>query len=240
MRLNKLDHFVRDLYQDADVTDPEIIDVMEETRSHLEQSMRDLMIQGYSEEEATKLAMYRYGSKEHVDQLLTWVYRKERTFASWLLRIGISFATATILCFICTMMLSQHQSLAYADAFYGNERSIEVYERILEDHLLLVSISGQDTVSSRDFTIHKSIWLPELFISHGMYLIDEKHLTTTESFDVTKFGAVLALIGMTIYLVTSVIWSIIKLYHAGRLHLLSIISVVFFNVLGYWFWTLRK
>ncbi|WP_214804798.1 MULTISPECIES: hypothetical protein [unclassified Exiguobacterium] len=240
MRLNKLDHFVRDLYQDADVTDPEIIDVMEETRSHLEQSMRDLMIQGYSEEEATKLAMYRYGSKEHVDQLLTWVYRKERTFASWLLRIGISIATATILCFIGTMMLSQHQSLAYADAFNGNERSIEAYERILEDHLLLVSISGQDAASSRDFTIHKSIWLPELFISHGMYLIDEQHLTTTESFDVTKFGAVFALIGMTIYLVTSVIWSIIKLYHAGRLHLLSIVSVVFFNVLGYWFWALRK
>jgi hypothetical protein len=73
-----------------------------------------------------------------------------------------------------------------------------------------------------------------------MYLIDEQHLTTTESFDVTKFGAVLALIGMTIYLVTSVIWSIIKLHHAGRLHLLSIVSVVFFNVLGYWFWALRK
>ncbi len=240
MRLNKLDHFVRDLYQDADVTNPEIIDVMEETRSHLEQSMRDLMIQGCSEEEATKLAMYRYGSKEHVDQLLTWVYRKERTFASWLLRIGISIATATILCFIGTMIWSQHQSLAYADAFYSNERSIEAYERLLEDHLLLVSISGQDAASSRDFTIHKSIWLPELFISHGMYLIDEQHLTTTESFDVTKFGAVFALIGMTIYLVTSVIWSIIKLYHAGRLHLLSIVSVVFFNVLGYWFWALRK
>ncbi len=240
MRLNKLDHFVHDLYQDADVTDPEIIDVMEETRSHLEQSVRDLMIQGYSEEEATKLAMYRYGSKEHVDQLLTWVYRKERTFASWLLCIGISIATAAILCFIGTMIWSQHQSLAYADAFYGNERSIEAYERILEDHLLLVSISGQDAASSRDFTIHKSIWLPELFTSHGMYLVDEQHLTTTESFDVTKFGAVLALIGMTIYLVTSVIWSIIKLYHAGRLHLLSIISVVFFNVLGYWFWALRK
>lgn len=240
MRLNKLDHFVRDLYQDADVTDPEIIDVMEETRSHLEQSMRDLMIQGYSEEEATKLAMYRYGSKEHVDQLLTWVYRKERTFASWLLRIGISIAAATILFFIGTMIWSQHQSLAYANAFYGNERSIEAYERLLEDHLLLVSISGQDAASSRDFTIHKSIWLPELFISHGMYLIDEQHLTTTESFDVTKFGAVLALIGMTIYLVTSVIWSIIKLHHAGRLHLLSIVSVVFFNVLGYWFWALRK
>ncbi|WP_294741828.1 hypothetical protein [uncultured Exiguobacterium sp.] len=240
MRLNKLDHFVHDLYQDADVTDPEIIDVMEETRSHLEQSVRDLMIQGYSEEEATKLAMYRYGSKEHVDQLLTWVYRKERTFASWLLRIGISIAAATIVFFIGTIMLSQHQSLTYADAFYGNERSIEVYERLLEDHLLLVSISGQDAASSRDFTIHKSIWLPELFISHGMYLIDEQHLTTTESFDVTKFGAVLALIGMTIYLVTSVIWSIIKLHHAGRLHLLSIVSVVFFNVLGYWFWALRK
>ncbi|MFL0200484.1 hypothetical protein ACHFI2_07675 [Exiguobacterium acetylicum] len=240
MRLNKLDHFVRDLYQDADVTDPEIIDVMEETRSHLEQSVRDLMIQGYSEEEATKLAMYRYGSKEHVDQLLTWVYRKERTFASWLFRIGISIAAAAILCFIGTMIWSQHQSLAYADAFYGNERSIEAYERILEDHLLLVSISGQDAASSRDFTVHRSIWLPELFTSHGLYLIDEQHLTTTESFDVTKFGAVLALIGMTIYLVTSVIWSIIKLYHAGRLHLLSIISVVFFNVLGYWFWALRK
>ncbi|KQS18684.1 hypothetical protein ASF99_02005 [Exiguobacterium sp. Leaf187] len=240
MRLNKLDHFVHDLYQDADVTDPEIIDVMEETRSHLEQSVRDLMIQGYSEEEATKLAMYRYGSKEHVDQLLTWVYRKERTFASWLLRIGISIAAATILCFIGTMIWSQHQSLTYADAFYSNESSIEAYERLLEDHLLLVSISGQDAASSRDFTIHKSIWLPELFISHGMYLIDEQHLTTTESFDVTKFGAVLALIGMTIYLVTSVIWSIIKLHHAGRLHLLSIVSVVFFNVLGYWFWALRK
>ena len=240
MRLNKLDHFVRDLYQDADVTDTEIIDVMEETRSHLEQSMRDLMIQGYSEAEATKLAMYRYGSKEHVDQLLTWVYRKERTFASWLLCIGISIAAATILCFIGTMMLSQYQSLAYADAFYGNERSIEAYERILEDHLLLVSISGQDVSSSRDFTIHKTIWLPELFISHGMYLIDEQHLTTTESFDVTKFGAVLALVGLTIYLVTSIIWSVIKLYHAGRLHLLSILSVVFFNIFGYWFWALRK
>lgn len=238
--MNKLDHFVHDLYQDADVTDPEIIDVMEETRSHLEQSVRDLMIQGYSEEEATKLAMYRYGSKEHVDQLLTWVYRKERTFASWLLRIGISIATATILFFIGTMMLSQHQSLAYANAFYGNERSIESYERILEEHLLLISNSGQDVSSSRDFTVHRSIWLPELFTSHGMYLIDEQHLTKTESFDVTKFGAVLALVGLTIYLVTSIIWSVIKLYHAGRLHLLSIVSVVFFNIFGYWFWALRK
>lgn len=238
--MNKLDHFVHDLYQDADVTDPEIIDVMEETRSHLEQSVRDLMIQGYSEGEATKLAMYRYGSKEHVDQLLTWVYRKERTFASWLLRIGISIATATILFFIGTMMLSQHQSLAYANAFYGNERSIESYERILEEHLLLISISGQDVSSSREFTVHRSIWLPELFTSHGMYLIDEQHLTKTESFDVTKFGAVLALVGLTIYLVTSIIWSVIKLYHAGRLHLLSIVSVVFFNIFGYWFWALRK
>lgn len=238
--MNKLDHFVHDLYQDADVTDPEIIDVMEETRSHLEQSVRDLMIQGYSEGEATKLAMYRYGSKEHVDQLLTWVYRKERTFASWLLRIGISIATATILFFMGTMMLSQHQSLAYANAFYGNERSIESYERILEEHLLLISISGQDVSSSREFTVHRSIWLPELFTSHGMYLIDEQHLTKTESFDVTKFGAVLALVGLTIYLVTSIIWSVIKLYHAGRLHLLSIVSVVFFNIFGYWFWALRK
>ncbi|WP_410503036.1 hypothetical protein RIF24_07270 [Exiguobacterium acetylicum] len=240
MRLNKLDHFVHELYQDADTTDPEIIDVIEETRSHLEQSVRDLMIQGHSEEEATKLAMYRYGNKEHVDQILTWVYRKERTFASWVLQIGISVAAVSILFFIGTIILSQQQSLSYANAIYDSERSIESYEHILEDNLLLLSISGQDATSSRDFTVHRSIWLPELFTSHGIYLIDEQHLTTTESFDVTKFGAVLALIGVTIYLVTSIIWSVIKLYHAGRLHLLSIVSVIVFNVLGYWFWSLRK
>ncbi|ALF10891.1 hypothetical protein BCV53_13190 [Parageobacillus thermoglucosidasius] len=62
----------------------------EETRIHLNESIKELMMDGYTENDAFRIAVERFGGSEQAEKLIALMQIRQRTFANWLLAIGVS------------------------------------------------------------------------------------------------------------------------------------------------------
>jgi len=237
--LNKVEIFLNDIYKDANLSTPEIKDVIEELRIHLDQSVKELMIQGFDEKEATEIAIERFGGKEHVQQIFKVVHMQEKKFASIILLSGISIFITSLVLFIGLILVSDRLNLTYANMVYGvdgphiNKNS---YEKIVDSNWMISSVEsrkldGEQTVFVQD----KSGFNLGFFENVSTYQVDN-NLTTLKFVDLRKIGFLIFIIGTTIYFVLSVLWGVISLYHNRKLNIISFILLITLNLFGYLFY----
>jgi hypothetical protein len=245
-----INDYVDKLYKHANPKDPETIELKEETRLHLNESVTELMMEGYTENEAFQIAVERFGGLEQAEKIISLMEIRQRTFANWLLKVGISILLFASLGFGSFLYLGNFHDAHFADIGYHLGENVSVMEAneidlLLKEEPLISKASIHSTefrginTDKADFTFEKSLRIPELFKREIVYGTDQ-FFVSLEVIDVRTIGFLLFLIGSTIYYVLSTVWGLIQLYHADHLKFIWIASLVILNVLGYLLFWLRS
>lgn len=84
-----INEYVDRLYRSADPDLPETKELKDETRQHLEETVAELVFDGYSEQAAMKIAINRFGGEEQSQALIYELQLIQKLFAKRILRAGI-------------------------------------------------------------------------------------------------------------------------------------------------------
>lgn len=92
-----INEYVDRLYRSADPDLPETKELKDETRQHLEETVAELIFDGYSEQAAMKLAINRFGGEEQSEALIRELQLVQKLFAKRILRAGIVMLVFSLL-----------------------------------------------------------------------------------------------------------------------------------------------
>lgn len=87
IKMKVVDEYVEQLYKHANPKHPDTRELKEETRMHLNESVKELMMDGYSESDAFRMAVERFGGLEQAEKLISLMQIRQKSFANWLLKI---------------------------------------------------------------------------------------------------------------------------------------------------------
>lgn len=240
IRLKHLDDYVDTLYQNADPRLQETIDLKEETRTHLEQSIRDLMLTGRSETEAMRIALDRFGGAEQADSIIKTMQIQQNRFAKRLLHIGWGVLLSTLLVFIASLWIGGKYDLTFADAVYLNvaeaaQIDAETGQAILQTSGLIHGVSMTATDRPEEAVSISKRWAGSVgLISDERSYLENDVFTVIDVIDPRKIGSILLLMGLTVYYVLSTVWGVITLHTRRRLNLFGLTLLLTLNVIGFW------
>ncbi|WP_327832456.1 permease prefix domain 1-containing protein [Bacillus smithii] len=75
------------MIQTGESKSPDTRELKEETRMHLNESVKELMMDGYSESDAFRMPVERFGGLEQAEKLISLMQIRQKSFANWLLKI---------------------------------------------------------------------------------------------------------------------------------------------------------
>ncbi|WP_100332114.1 permease prefix domain 1-containing protein [Bacillus xiapuensis] len=242
--MRRVDEYVDNLYKHANSKHPETKELKEETRVHLNESVKELMSDGYTENDAFRVAVERFGGLEQAEKLISLMEIRQRTFANWLLTVGVSFLVFVSCMFGLLLYLGNIHDAHFADIGYQigeelpsvNSKSTDLLF-VNEPFILRASLysteSRQKSLLKPNYIYEDNKrWVPELF-KRGLYYETDQSFVSLEVIDVRTIGIFLFAIGFTIYYVLFTIWGLIQLYHAEGLKLIWIINLLLLNIVGY-------
>lgn len=245
-----VDEYVDKLYKHADPKHPETKELKEETRTHLSESIKELITEGYTEKNAFKMAVERFGGVEQAERIISLMEIRQKSFANVLLKIGVSSLIVVSFIFVFLLYLGNVQDNDFADIGYKVGGSFEKMSSneinfLFNKEPLILKASLYDDSGSRfnpenpNFTYKgKKLWLPDL-LKRDIYYGTDDFSVSLEVLDVRKIGLLLFIIGFTIYYVLFTIWGSIELYYRERLKAFWFMVLILFNVFGYMFFLLR-
>lgn len=236
-----VDQYIEKLYKEANPRLNETKELKEETRIHLNESIRELMTEGHSVDEAFNIAVERFGGFEQAEKLISLMQIHYKTFANRLLKIGIIILILVSILFFYMLYIGNLHDARFAETGYKigesfssiNSKKIESF--IKEESFILEATiyEGESNPLNPVFTfVGNKLWVPQLFITEAYYKTNE-YFVSLEVVDVRTVGFFLFAIGFTIYYVLSTVWGLIRLYHADKLKLIWILMLLLLNVIGY-------
>lgn len=102
--MKKIDSFVKKLSYNLDETAEEIKDFEEEMTSNLVSSFSELVDEGYSDDEALKLAFTKFGDTNYLRSELSKLYNIKNVYAKKLLKSSIIVGLISLLLFVSFVM----------------------------------------------------------------------------------------------------------------------------------------
>ncbi|MGP7819733.1 permease prefix domain 1-containing protein [Niallia sp. 01092] len=247
-----VDEYVEKLYKHANPKHSETKELKEETRIHLNESIKELMMDGYTENDAFRTAVERFGGFEQAEKLISLMQIRQRTFANCLLTVGVLILLVVSFVFGFFLYLGNVHDARFADIGYKVGESSLLINSDLTDSLFVeepfilraslynTALSGLNSEKA-DFTFEDNKqWIPSLF-KRELYYGTDQFFVSLEIIDIRTIGFFLFVIGITIYYVLFTVWGLIQLYHVGQLKLVWIVCLLLLNVIGYLlFWLKRK
>lgn len=94
--MKQIDIFVDSVYQHVGGNKKEIQELKEEMKSHLIESIEELVLEGKTEKEAIDLAIERFGGEHEMKSIITQLFQAQKTFAKWILYLAIISLIASI------------------------------------------------------------------------------------------------------------------------------------------------
>ncbi|MEI3599798.1 MULTISPECIES: permease prefix domain 1-containing protein [unclassified Oceanobacillus] len=247
--MTKVDEYVEKLYKNANPNHPETIELKEETRTHLYDSIKEIKCEGYSENEAFEIAVERYGGFEQAEKLISLMKIRQKTFAKWLLTIGLISLLIGGSSFIILLYIGNVHDEHFAEIGYGIEKNLtqlngKNFEQSFTEEPSIINAylynTEQSRIGSPDLTYRgKNQWVPSLFKREAFYGM-EHTLISLEVVDVRTIGFLLFIVGFTAYYILFTLWGLIQLYHTDHLTILWITLLVLLNALGYLLFLLKK
>ncbi|MCT4782113.1 MULTISPECIES: permease prefix domain 1-containing protein [Exiguobacterium] len=204
--MKHLDDYVETLYQNANPRLQETIDLKEETRTHLEQSIRDLMLAGRSETEATRIALERFGGMEQADSIIKTMQIQQNRFAKRLLQIGVGALLSSMLVFIISLFIGGSYDLTFADAVYLNvaestQADAGTAEAILQESGLIHSVTMSPTHQTGEAVSVSKRWSGAVgLISNKLSYLENDVFTVINVIDPRRIGLLLLLTGLIVLL----------------------------------------
>lgn len=238
--MNLVNEYVNKIYKHANQNHPQTIELKEETCIHLQESVRELMLKGYSENEAFYIAIERFGGYEQAEKLIAIMEIRQRKFAKWLLRIGLTILVVVSTIFISLIQLGSTHDTRFAEIGYrlGEDPLLKapINSQLKEFFILKASIYKEfeySDLTKTDIIIEpEKPWIPSIFKNELNYGTN-KTLVILEIIDVRMIGKFLLCIGLTVYYVLFSIWAIIQLYDKGELKSIWILAILSLNFIGY-------
>lgn len=144
--MQRIDDYIDSLFKNIDKSSIEVQDLKNEMRGHLMESVRELMKEGYTEEESIKIALERFGDRQTVGKPFEKKYRLYNKFINVLMVV----ATSCVLIFLSILFLyNWHISYLYStqDALF--DKADEVF---VTGHQLTMEEEKQFDELARRFT----------------------------------------------------------------------------------------
>ncbi|WP_085505172.1 permease prefix domain 1-containing protein [Thalassobacillus devorans] len=246
--MKTVDDYVNQLYKQADPKHPDTIEIKEETRVHLNESVDELKKEGYSEERALQTAIERFGGIDQAEKLISLMEIRQKKLAIWLLRAGVISLLLGCVLFVSSLFIGNDNDQHLADIGYQSieafaKEDTEQLQRLYEDEALILqaTIERNESSSSPDGEVLKQneFWVPDLLMSERFYR-DDAYFVWFEVIDVRNIGFLAFLMGVSFYYVLFTVWSLIRLYHAGRLTMGWTANMLFLNALGYLLFIIKE
>ena len=234
-----INEYVDRLYRSADPDLPETKELKDETRQHLEETVAELVFDGYSEQAAIKMAINRFGGEEQSEALIHELQLVQKLFAKRILLAGIIVMIVSLLFgsggFVARSMLDvMERSVPYklGEEWQTTDSAplktmVEQEWRVTGARIYSTSTDGERMALEQRYEQPvPSIFRP--FISSlGSGSPDGNWNVELDMIDTVVIGLGVALLGLTAAHVLFAIWIIIQRYRTDRFsRMTGVLSIV--------------
>jgi len=239
--MSLINEYVNNLYKKAKQKDQQTIELKEETRLHLTESVEELLRQGYSYSDAFNIAVDRFGGVEQIEKLISIMQIRQKKFINGLLTIGISLLFISSILFILMLFLGAKHDSVYADIAYQleSEHSSTDKDKILNEESFIFEAKTKNQKEGYVYVTEVNSLIPFILKSNLLYE-DNNTYITLQVLDIRKIGFVLFIISLTTYHVLFTIWGVVQLFNKGEVKIWRVLSLLLLNIVGYGLITLNK
>jgi len=111
--MNKIEEYIKFICKNSRGSKKEIEDLKQEMRSHLTQTVQELVAHGRNEQESIELAISRFGGKNQIRNELAEVFRIQKKFGNILLAVAIIFFLVGVSCLISERITNRNFEKRY-------------------------------------------------------------------------------------------------------------------------------
>ncbi|MFP7478008.1 permease prefix domain 1-containing protein [Terribacillus saccharophilus] len=233
--MKQVEEYVNKVYRNAKGNKDEIQDLKSEMKSHLLESVHELISEGKNEDEAVDIAIERFGKENELRSLINQVFQTQKKFGKRLLYAGLGIFVLSFIIFIITIIpvsdIHKEQTAIVNDIFeiiptdgqLSEANKIEI-EGILEDANFSVGtvvvknyLNGNEVVY--EYTTYDNPLMSKLYSSY--FTGSEMHSVFIDSKDYSFLGLLALLVGGTTFVLFAMLWSIIKAYNKQKTKLFN-------------------
>lgn len=233
--MKQVEEYVNKVYRNAKGNKDEIQDLKSEMKSHLLESVHELISEGKTEEEAVEIAIERFGKENELRSLINQIFQTQKTFGKRLLNAGLGIFVLSLITFIITIIptndIHKEQTAIVNDIFeiiptdgqLSKANKIEI-EEILEGAKFSVGTAVVKNYSNGDeviyeYTTYDNPLMSKLYSAY--YFGSGSHGVFIESKDYSFLGLLVLLVGGTTFALFAMLWAIIKAYNKQKTKLLN-------------------
>ncbi|WP_214769625.1 permease prefix domain 1-containing protein [Exiguobacterium sp. s133] len=232
-----INEYVDRLYRTADPELPETKELKDETRQHLEETVSELISDGYAQQLAMKIAIERFGGEEQSQALIQELQLVQKLFAKRILRAGMIMLVLSLMCGISGFVVRSMTDMNQQNILYQLEdewrtADTATLKNIVQQNKMVTS-ARISSLSETRITLEQSYqqYFPPLlapFLTTKMTAApDEGWQVELDVIDTVVIGLALALIGLSAAHVLFAIWIIIQRHRTDRLsRMTTVLSVV--------------
>jgi hypothetical protein len=263
--VRKIDEFVDSVYQNLNGDIKDIQDLKAEMKSHLLESVHELKSQGYSEKDAIKCAIERFGNRNEIRYMIGQLFRIQKNFAKSVLYTAIGVLVFSIILFGILLtnseanMEKQAETATEIRKIIANDSVVSKHKRnmineLMQDtnHISEIKLYAIDNIeedvfdyietAKPDYHFKQEVWAPNWlnpkFYPYGNG--DERWFIEMETRSFDALSIIVLFSGLSIYWSLFAIWAIINAYHQNRLNIKWVIIFSIFNILGIALFKLSK
>lgn len=263
--MQQINSFVNSVYRNINGSKQEINELKEEMKSHLIEAVYELQSEGKTEEQAINIAIKRFGERDELQEALSKVFQTQKTFAKWLLSLGVIILVIGSVLF--GLIWAYSENISHENSYISteireiiddkdsitDELQVQIEEILTQvPHITEVNIYNMrdsdtnidywDVVENSEAIYHyqKSLSLPKWLLAD--YLTagngDDYWCVTYKYLSLNDFTLIVLFVSLAIYATLFTIWAVINAYHHKRLTISWVILFALFNVVGYYIYCL--
>lgn len=234
-----IDEYVNQLYRSADPDLPETKELKDETRQHLEETVAELVFDGYSEQAAMKIAINRFGGEEQSQALIHELQLIQKLFAKRILRAGIVVLVLSLMFGFSGFIVRSTSDISESGIRYQLGEEWEATDSaplktVVEEEWMVTAARIYSTSTEGErLTLEQSYGknVPSVFqpfMSSSLSGAPDKGWEVEfDEIDTVVIGFAFALLGLTAAHVLFAIWIIIQRHRTDRLsRTTTVLSIV--------------
>lgn len=234
-----INEYVDRMYRSADPDLPETKELKDETRQHLEETVAELVFDGYSEQAAMKIAINRFGGEEQSQALIYELQLIQKLFAKRILRAGIIVLVLSLMFGFSGFIVRSTSDISESGIRYqlGEEwqaTDSAPLKTVVEEEWMVTAAriyststeGGRVTLEQSYGKSVPSVFQP--FMSPSFSGAPDKGWEVEfDEIDTVVIGLALALLGLSAAHVLFAIWIIIQRHRTDRLsRTTTVLSIV--------------
>lgn len=260
--MSRVDAYVEGIYRNFKGDRQDLLDLKQEMKQHLNETMQELQEQGYSEADSFQIAVERFGEERDLSREIEEMYRDQRTFAKGLLwaAILVLLIGGGLLAYFTVDNIRYHNARdglhqQFMQVLGQNPEWTDATKQKLEQ--IARENAYKELIYIAVYRTNKDTELPSYRLEDAIftYPADAQRLPsgygsgsndtwTVEQQDTPVTGPspyeIAYISCFSASWILFALWAIINAYHQKRLTVLWIIGFSLFNILAYALFRIRR